>query len=461
MMKISKYITVSLLLFFLLPAYGQQTTLLKGKVHNWKNEGCLLVIVERNQYDTVRVAHDGTFRYETVITEPVKRGLYLEYLGDDRKVIDCYLLPGETLEINVAAEKSEGRLKSVPSFAGTTRKECEYLYKTSGLWNGFTPEYMGRDGTLVGFKAYRQQVKNYQQQLRSLLQGTRKEFAIEKETEIEALAGQVLFLYAWGAIRNQRDAGNDPDFMAYCDSIDLNDPANIHITEQWIRFYIGQHSQAVPENNTVRFFKVLREKISSEEVRSILADEKIRTYFALGGDEAIAGIFTEYKKTSTNRKTIVDMQSLYDRLSKLSPGVEASDFEMQTVDGKNVRFRDVVGKGKVVYIDFWATWCGPCCMEIPYVEKLVEKYKDNPNIEFLSISLDNDLNKWHKKLESDRPSWAQYVIPENFESAFAKEYNITAIPRFMMFDKEGKIISINAPRPSSDKIDTFLQKYIR
>ena len=54
-----------------------------------------------------------------------------------------------------------------------------------------------------------------------------------------------------------------------------------------------------------------------------------------------------------------------------------------------------------------------------------------------------------------------YVIPENFESAFAKEYNITAIPRFMMFDKEGKIISINAPRPSSDKIDTFLQKYIR
>ena len=293
------------------------------------------------------------------------------------------------------------------------------------------------------------------------MQGTRKEFAIEKETEIEALAGQVLFLYAWGAIRNQGDAGNDPDFMAYCDSIDLNDPANIHITEQWIRFYIGQHSQAVPENNTVRFFKVLREKISSEEVRSILADEKIRTYFALGGDEAMAGIFTEYKKTSTNRKTIVDMQSLYDRLSKLSPGVEASDFEMQTVDGKNVRFRDVVGKGKVVYIDFWATWCGPCCMEIPYVEKLVEKYKDNPNIEFLSISLDNDLNKWHKKLESDRPSWAQYVIPENFESAFAKEYNITAIPRFMMFDKEGKIISINAPRPSSDKIDTFLQKYIR
>lgn len=143
------------------------------------------------------------------------------------------------------------------------------------------------------------------------------------------------------------------------------------------------------------------------------------------------------------------------------PGVEASDFEMQTVDGKSVRFREVIGQGKITYIDFWATWCGPCCAEIPYVEKLAEKYKNNPSIEFISISLDKDIRKWHKKLEADQPSWAQYVIPENFESTFAKEYNITAIPRFMMFDKEGKIITINAPRPSDEQIDTFLQKHLK
>ena len=134
---------------------------------------------------------------------------------------------------------------------------------------------------------------------------------------------------------------------------------------------------------------------------------------------------------------------------------------MQTVDGKTIRFHDVIGQGKVTYIDFWATWCGPCCAEIPFIEKLVEKYKSNPNIEFVSISLDNDLGKWHKKLENDQPQWAQYIIPDNFNSTFAKEYNITAIPRFMLFDKEGRIISINADRPSDENIESYLNQYLK
>lgn len=452
---------IGLMLVLLLPAYGQQTAFLKGKVHSWKNDGCLLVTVERGKYDTLRVAADGSFRYETLITEPVERGLYLEYLGDDRSVIDCYLVPGQTTEVNVTAEKAEGRLKSFPSFAGATRKECEYLHKTAGFWCGFRPEYTKKDGTLIAFREYRQRVEDYQQHLMSLLEGTQKEFAAQKKKEIEALSAQVLFPYAWGAMRNQGDAGKDPDFMAYCDRIDLNDPANTGIIEQWIRFYIVRHPQAVPENSTVRFFKVLREKVSNQEVRNALADEKMQVYFAIGGNEAMPEIFTEYKNTSANREAIAEMQTLYDRLSKLIPGVKASDFGMLTVEGRTVRFREVIGQGKVTYIDFWATWCGPCCMEIPYVEKLVEKYKNNPDIEFISISLDDDLNKWHKKLDKDKPSWPQYVIPENFDSAFAKEYNITAIPRFMMFDKEGKIININAPRPSGEQIDAFLQKYLK
>ena len=110
-MKISRCIIVSLMLVLLLPAYGQQTTLLKGKVHSWKNDGCLLVIVERGKYDTLRVAADGSFRYETLITEPVERGLYLEYLGDNRSVINCYLTPGQMTVVYVTAEKAEGRLK--------------------------------------------------------------------------------------------------------------------------------------------------------------------------------------------------------------------------------------------------------------------------------------------------------------------------------------------------------------
>lgn len=94
----------------------------------------------------------------------------------------------------------------------------------------------------------------------------------------------------------------------------------------------------------------------------------------------------------------------------------ALDFEMMTPEGKMLKFSEVWGK--VVYIDIWSTWCGPCCEEIPYVAKLVEHYKDNPEIEFISISLDKNLKDWRNFLESHQSEWKQFVIPEKQQRTF-------------------------------------------
>ena len=64
-------------------------------------------------------------------------------------------------------------------------------------------------------------------------------------------------------------------------------------------------------------------------------------------------------------------------------------------------------------------------------------------------------------IEKDNPSWEQYVLPDNFNSSFAKEYNIVAIPRFMVFDGEGRIININEERPSAENIEEILNGYIQ
>ena len=440
---------------------ARQTAVLEGKVHRWTGEGCVLVVGEDRKYDTLRVAADGSFRYELATAVPVEKGLYLEYLGDNRVMIPCYLTPGGTTTVNVSAEQEGKRLKSVPVFTGENRRECEYLGKTKDFWCGFQAEYLNKEGQLITFREYKQQLSDYQQGLRKILKSTRPDFAKEKGAAVDRLTQEVLFPYAWGAKYKGGNAADDPDFRAYSETIDLNDPDNMGITDQWLRFYMEQHPDTAFSNHTIRYFSMLREKISNEKVRNELADSKMDGYFGMGGDSAMPEIFAAYKQTSTNQQAIDELQPLYDRLSKLIPGVEASDFEMQTVDGKTVRFREVIGQGKVTYIDFWATWCGPCCAEIPYVEKLVEKFGTNPDIEFISISLDANLEKWHKKLEQDRPTWRQFVIPDNFNSTFVKEYHISGIPRFMMFDKEGKIIHINAPRPSSPEIESYLQKYIR
>ena len=84
----------------------------------------------------------------------------------------------------------------------------------------------------------------------------------------------------------------------------------------------------------------------------------------------------------------------------------------------NVTFSDNEGKchhlteffGKVLYIDLWATWCGPCCMEIPYLEKMVDHYKGNKKVQFLSISLDENHDAWLKKIKADKPIWPQFKV---------------------------------------------------
>lgn len=116
-------------------------------------------------------------------------------------------------------------------------------------------------------------------------------------------------------------------------------------------------------------------------------------------------------------------------------------------DGTRTTLKDVI-KGKICYIDFWATWCGPCCAMIPHVEKLNEKYKDNEDILFISISCDEDRAAWLSKIDNDKPQWPQYC----FESAGNKEFfdalNIVGIPRFIITSADGKIFRTDAPRPN-------------
>ena len=99
-------------------------------------------------------------------------------------------------------------------------------------------------------------------------------------------------------------------------------------------------------------------------------------------------------------------------------------------------------------------------MEIPYMEKLVKHYAKNKKIEFLSISLDENQKKWKKKLTEDKPEWKQFICPDNFQSTLCQEYDIDGIPRFLFFDKKGKIISLGAPRPSSSKIIEYIDQHI-
>ena len=117
------------------------------------------------------------------------------------------------------------------------------------------------------------------------------------------------------------------------------------------------------------------------------------------------------------------------------------------MDGKEVKLSDFYGK--VLYIDFWATWCGPCVKETPHMEKLAERYKDNDKILFISISTDDNAEAWRKKITNDKPFWPQYRIFGKSGNDFMSATNMRFIPRFMIVLPNGKIFNLDAPRPSN------------
>lgn len=119
-------------------------------------------------------------------------------------------------------------------------------------------------------------------------------------------------------------------------------------------------------------------------------------------------------------------------------------------------------KGKYVYIDVWATWCGPCRAEIPSLKKIEEKYHDK-NISFVSISVDvqKDIEKWKALIKDKELGGVQLFADNNWNSQFIKEYGINSIPRFILIDPTGKIVNADAARPSSAEIQVQLDALLK
>jgi thiol-disulfide isomerase/thioredoxin len=126
----------------------------------------------------------------------------------------------------------------------------------------------------------------------------------------------------------------------------------------------------------------------------------------------------------------------------LAPGKIAPDFEEKLTDGKKtMKLSDL--RGKVVLIDFWASWCGPCRRENPNVVRTYEKYKD-AGFTVMSVSLDTEKDKWLAAIKQDNLSWPNHVSDlKGWGSAVGKIYGVGSVPFTLLIDKDGKIIKAN------------------
>ncbi len=131
-------------------------------------------------------------------------------------------------------------------------------------------------------------------------------------------------------------------------------------------------------------------------------------------------------------------------------------------NNKVVDFKDVTTKHKVTYVDFWASWCGPCRGEMPASQALREAYKDK-DVNFVYVSLDEESAAWMEANKSFAlPEGHSFLLANPSESAITTGFNISSIPRYILIDENGKVIDEDAPRPSeSERITSALDKLLK
>lgn len=181
-------------------------------------------------------------------------------------------------------------------------------------------------------------------------------------------------------------------------------------------------------------------------------------------DKKLDPVFVDFQKQTVNETYNAIVQYYkknHDALvvkNKMNNTISPS-FDYENHKGGKTKLEDF--KGKYVYIDVWATWCGPCRAEIPSLKKMEEMYHDK-NIVFVSISVDvdKDHEKWKNFVSEKQLGGVQLFADKNWNSDFMLSYGINSIPRFILIDPNGKVVKGNALRPSSPQLKEELDKLL-
>ncbi len=203
------------------------------------------------------------------------------------------------------------------------------------------------------------------------------------------------------------------------------------------------YTQLVDEHS--QYLKNFIEKHTSSfaslaAIQQLQADEFMDTYFKLDD-----GLFTKYP----NSKYIKAFHDGVSSSRKLAVGTMAPEINMNTPAERPLALSSL--KGRVVLIDFWASWCGPCRAENPNVVNVYNKYKSK-GFDIYSVSLDKDMDKWKQAIKADGLTWNSHVCDFKFwQSPVVALYNFNAIPTNVLIDRDGKILAKNLRGEALDK----------
>ena len=430
--------------------------LLKGKLVGIQGEDVAVAYspdgyLLNQQVIEMKVADDGTFTYDTSLEKPADVEIYVGEAG----IFGAHLEKGKTLEMTITKKGNEMEA----TFKGPNAEISRFVNLSSKAFDSM--KYSSMDPASARPNAeYRALLEENYAKVKDAL----KKIKNKEQRQFYTLLSEGN--YKWTKARLIMDdcenkkvnSKTDPEMLALIKDIDVNDDINYQTNMSLTALNQSAKNEFGGNNEALCYelMDIVNKRVTNPKLRNVMVRIIGQDYYIYGDGTGNYEEFTKrFKEFAGNDAPIVDgmyKQFLEVKKSKekTAAGTPAPDITLDLPDGKQVQLKDIA-KGKFTYIDVWATWCGPCKKEIPHMAKLVERFKGNDKVQFISISVDESVEAWKKMIEADKPAWAQYNIHGKTNQQFSADWGITGIPRFIMIDKNGNIFAADATRPSNEE----------
>lgn len=424
-------------------------TNLKGTIQ--KPQRDFFVLKSMGRSDTVKLSAEGKF--DLLIEQQTANYFSIEY---NRQSLTLYLLPADEVTFT-----SGGVNLTDATVAGSSAQYCNFLIQRQKEERAFQAIYSTyKVGSMNGETYFAKRDSVRSARISTLEKEAKaKDFITPfKTTE------QKIYQYQMGAdLLNYQTQAAKMGITAmpkvitdYIQSLDVNDES-VAYDAAYKSFALNKASlegsaqyQLDSDKSAMHYYELVIQSLCNmlhiERNKSVLISELLPQILKDVGTADLSSFIRTLEQCSKDEKLIGSVKKYATQFEHLYAGKPAPDAEFYNASGKPSKLSDY--RGKAVYIDTWATWCGPCKREIPFLKTLEEEFHGK-NITFLSVSTDRDVEAWKNFIAKESMAGTQLHQSDKPEKSMNNLYIVNSIPRFILIDKKGNIVSTDAPRPSS------------
>ncbi|MEL6253951.1 MAG: TlpA disulfide reductase family protein [Bacteroidota bacterium] len=435
--------------------FGQDSIRISGKIINRLDDHIKLVYTQNFLDRTVAeypavLDEEGKF----ILTLPLAESKNLRLWHGDQKAM-LFLSPGEELHIELDALEFDKSIRFSGNGASANNFLADHYLRfqdSTAMAEFFS--YFSQDDpdsfSIYVSRVYHEKVNHMQGYMKE--EKLPQQLVDEKMEEFRSKKGSDLIYYqGFYQIKSQTlDLEPLPitflnwlNFIPKDEARHLDVPSFRAVLKDMIRLELRKEGKENPGiKEEIEHLKVLYSgKVEEVLWASYLADAIDADRFS-----EIAESWEEFKLKYGESNSWESIQAYKEKKAKLKKGVRAPNFHLQNSKGKWLSLDDF--KGKVLYIDFWASWCKPCLEEAESSQLLQEHFAEVKNFEILFVSLDESEERWQQSRNKMSPDGI-HLFAGGWESSIRSAYQIRGIPRYVLISKTGELIFANAPRPGN------------